>query len=282
MFLIYLHDHEVWGDEPVPAIAIGVVLAAALGVAVGFLGYAFTNHGLVVGRHVGSLPPLGDTLLLSLLVPLVAFVALQVAPILLTGRSAFGHSLDALSFAALSAAAFALGESIVLQHGAFSGAAVHHTLPARDTFIALTLGFVKPVIYAAAAALAVMRLRRAERSYASGLAEGLALVVLFHAAVVLLSSYGERGVVLTFIVSLVLASVGLVRLRAETHDALIREAETAVGIDGAAVTGQHAGSCAHCGLPLLTDSHFCLACGSAVAAMSKQHRRALVGSGATV
>lgn len=281
MFLLYLHDHEVWADEPVLAIGVGVVLAGGLGVAVGLLGYSFTDHGLTIGRAAGSLPPLDQILLLSLLVPFVAFLALQVAPILLTGRPSLGHSLDALSFAALGAAAFALGESIVLQHGAFTGAAVTHTSPARDTFIAMTLGFAKPVIYAAAAGLAVMRLRRQDRSYPTGFGEGLALVVAFDAALTLLSGYGERGVVLTFVVSLALAGIGLLRLRAEAHDALVAEAEQAVGVAGDAVTAQHAGDCAHCGLPLLTDSHFCLACGSAVAAMPKQHRRRLVGSGAT-
>lgn len=281
MFLVYLHDHEVWSDEPVLAIGVGLILSAALGVAVGFLAYSFTDHGLTIGRAAGVLPPIDKILLLSLLVPAVTFIALQVAPVLLTGRPAFGHALDALSFAALGAAAFALGESIVLQHGAFSGAAVTHTPPARDTFIALTLGFAKPVIYAAAAAISVMRLRRPQRSYPAGIAEGFALVLVYDAAVTLLSGYGERGVVLTFIVSVVLAAIGLLRLRAEAHDALVKEAELAVGTAGDAVTGQHAGTCAHCGLPLLTDSHFCLACGSAVAAMPKQHRRLLAGSGAS-
>ena len=271
MLLTYFHDHEVWADEPMTVLALCVGLAAALGVGVGFLGLAISHNGLVsTFRH--NLPSIGQLLLQCLLLPAVVFAALQVPPGLVTARPKFRHALDALTLAALSGVALALAESIVVQHGAFSRLTVYGTQAAPDAFIALTLGFAKPIVYACASAIAVMRIRRGADRYVVGLAAGFGLLAIFDTSVATLTSYGQRGTVLIFLITAAEAAVGLLLVRDEAHTALLGEAAEAAQI---APTGAHGGDCANCGLPLLERSAFCLACGTAVAAMPKQHQRTL-------
>lgn len=268
MLLTYFHDHEVWGDEPATAVALGAGLAAAIGVGLGFLADTFSNNGLLLPGH--ALPGTGQLLEECVLLPLVVTVGLQVAPTAITARPKFSHTLDALTFAALGGTAFALTESIVIQHGAFSSITVYSTDAARDAFVALTLGFLKPVVYATAAALAVMRRRSSSEQYVRGLIECFFLVAVYESAVATLSAYGQRGAVLIFLITAAAAAAGLLLVRDEAHRALLAEAEAAVGVGE---VGGHGGYCANCQLPLLRGAAFCLACGRAVAAMPKQHQR---------
>lgn len=275
VLLMYLYDHEVWTDDPLSVIAGCLGLAGALGVGVGFLTDAFSSSGAV--SLTNNLPSTGRLLGLCALLPLVTVIAVQIAPIIVTSRPRFAHTLDALTFAALGGASLALAESIVVQHGAFDSVTVHGTSSARDAFIALTLGFAKPVIYAAAGALTVMRLRRRNGGYPLGLLEGFLLVGVYDSAVATLSIYGDRGAVLTFIIAAVAAAVGLIRIRDEAHAALLDEAMKAT-ITPAAHFGGH---CAECGLPLVAGSAFCLACGTAIAAMPKPHQQHVAAYAAT-
>ena len=266
VLLLYLYDHEVWADDPLTVVAACLALAGALGVGVGFLTNAFSASGAVTLTN--NLPSTGRLLELCALLPLITLIAVQAAPAIVTSRPRFGHTLDALTFAALGGASFSLAESIVIQHGAFSSATVHNTASARDAFIAMTLGFAKPVIYGAAAAISVMRLRRRAGAYPLGLLEGFLLIGGYDSAVATLSIYGDRGAVLTFIIAAVTAAVGLIRIRDEAHSALLAEATQATVTSAA----HYGGNCAECGLPLVAGSAFCLACGTAVAAMPKPHQ----------
>lgn len=275
VLLMYLYDHEVWTDDPWTVVAACVGLAGALGVGVGFLADTFSSSGAV--SLTNNLPSTGRLLELCIVLPLVTLIVVQAAPALVTARPRFAHALDALTFAALGGASLALAESIVVQHGAFSSTTVHNTSSARDAFIALTLGFAKPVIYGAAAAITVMRLRRRTSAYPLGLLEGFLLIGVYDSAVATLAIYGDRGVVLTFIIAVVTAAVGLIRIRDEAHAALLDEA-TAVTV---APAGHYGGNCAECGLPLVAGSAFCLACGTAVAAMPKPHQEHVKSYAAT-
>jgi hypothetical protein len=271
MLLTYFHDHEVWSDEPVLAIAVSVVLAAALGVGLGFIAIAFSGKDLGFRFH-DSLPSTGRLLEESLLLPAIALVVLLIAPAVMTARPKFGHTLDALTFAALAGVALAFAESIVVQHGAFSTTTIHGTDATSDAFVALTLGFAKPIVYATASALVIMRRRSGVKPLAGGILRGFLLVAIYDASVATLTTYGERGTVLIFLIAAVLASVGLLLVRDDVHRALLSEAEDAAGISQ---PGGYGGLCANCQLPLLQGASFCLACGTAVAAMPKQHQRSL-------
>jgi hypothetical protein len=270
MLLTYFHDHEIWSDEPLLSIVVCVGVAAGLGVALGFAATAFKGKDLIIGFR-DALPSTGTLLEECLLLPALALVALLIAPAIMLSRQKFGHVLDALTFAALAGVALALAESIVVQRGSFSSLTVHNTNAAADAFISLTLGFVKPIIYATAGALVVMRLR-SPAPLAGGILKAFLLIGGYDASVATLTTYGERGVVLTFLIAAGLASVGLLFVRNDVHNALLTEAENAAQITE---PGGYGGLCANCELPLLEGASFCLACGNAVAATPKQHRHTL-------
>lgn len=297
--LIYLYDHDVAADESASLILLGVGLAAALGVGLGFLNQSFDSGGLVLGLNDGE-PAISQLLVECLALPAVALGLLQLVPLLLTLRPGLRHALDALTISAISGTVVALGESIVVQHGAFLSITVYGTDAARDAFVALSLGFAKPLVYATASAVALIRLRRPGNpwgAYLVGLVEAFLLVGAYDSALATLAPYGQRGVVLTFLVAAALASLGLLRVRNEVHLALLLEAEIESGVfaRGSSAGGsapQHAaqngpttalhapvvGACAKCGLPLLQGAAFCVACGAAVAAMPKPYRRRLAAS----
>jgi hypothetical protein len=150
----------------------------------------------------------------------VAFVAVLVVPLLVTARAAFRHPMDVVVTCALSGAALSLGLSVVVQHGAFTHLQATAGDPVSVAFIALTLGFLQPVILATAAAVAVLGLRSPGVNPAVGVIEGLVLVVLYELATTLLQPYGTRGIVLTTFAAFVLAWAGLLATRTALHTAV--------------------------------------------------------------
>lgn len=272
LLLLYQHDHDVWEGEPIVAVGLGVIVAGGLGVAIGLLSNSLNTlqtFGLFVTR---SLPSAGSILATGVLVPLLVFAALMVVTGLLVARPSFSHSVDCVNFGAGAAAALALAESLTVQHGAFS-LALSSTNPATDAFIALTLGFAKPVIYAGAAALPWLAKQRHGWSprLIRGAIAGLLLVVAYHLAATLLAPYGSRGVVLTFLIAVFIACVSVLLLRTSLHSALLDEANATVLAGGTPRRRTAAGTpCAHCGLIILEDASFCVACGTAVATFPKQ------------
>ena len=268
VLLIYVHDHGMWRDEPLTVIVGGFLLSLGLGVGVGLFEQQFAPSVLFASPRQ-QLPAIGDILTLGVVLPVVAFLALLIAPTLVTARPRFRHPIDAVNMASLTGAALSFGVSVVVQRGAFSVAVADSGDPARTAFIAVTLGFLQPIIFATAAAVAVMRLRRAGADLAIGLAQGLALVLLYELATTLLGPYGSRGVVLTTLVALVLAGAGLLAVREELHNGLLAEAQAALGTEGGLSRAATAGQvCAHCGAGLSTGAAFCQACGTATATLA--------------
>ncbi len=277
--LTYVHDHDMWHDEPVTVIGVAFGLSLALGVGVGLLEDQFTKPVLLAGPN-HRMPTLAPILELGLLIPVVAFVALLIAALLTTARSAFRHPVDAVVICALSGAALSLGLSVVVQHGAFTYPVTLAGVPAQGAFsgltispthvafIALTLGFLQPIIFATAAAMAVVPLRGTGLNTALGLAKGLVLVVLYELATVLLTPYGSRGIVLTTLAALALAAAGLLGTRDTLHTALLAEAQAALGGDRALHRAPDVQQvCAHCGAAIGAGAAFCQACGTATAAL---------------
>jgi hypothetical protein len=138
----------------------------------------------------------------------------------------------------LSGAALSLGLSVVVQHGAFTHVQVTAGDPAHVACIALTLGFLQPIVLATAATVGVLGLRRLGVSPVRGVIEGLLLVVAYELATTVLHPYGTRGIVLTALAAFVLAAAGLVAARNALHAALL--ADTGADAQGAeAPHGEH-------------------------------------------
>jgi hypothetical protein len=141
--------------------------------------------------------------------------------------------------------------------------------PAHVAFIALTLGFLQPIIFATATAIAIIRLREPNTNKPAGIAIGLAIVVVYELAATLLAPYGTKGIVVTTFVALLLAGAGLVGTRQELHNALIAEATLALEGGQVARAADVDQVCAHCGAELSEGAAFCTACGTASATLAR-------------
>ena len=223
--LVYIHDHRLWHDEPLTVIVVAFGLPLLLGVGVGLLETHFVKL-VGVGSTGYQLPPVPRILELGVLVPVAAFVAVVIAPLVVSARSAFRHPMDVVMACSLSGAALSLGLSVVIQHGAFTHVQATGGDPAHVAFISLTLGFLQPIVLATAATVAVLGLRGLGVSPVIGVIEGLALVVAYELATTLLQPYGTRGIVLTALAAFLLAGAGLAEARNGLHAALLADPGT--------------------------------------------------------
>jgi hypothetical protein len=240
--LVYIHDHRLWHDEPITLIVVAFGLSLLFGVGVGLLETHFIK--LVGAGSTGyHLPPVPRILELGVLVPVAAFVAVVIAALLVSARPAFRHPLDVVVAGSLGGAALSLGLSVVVQHGAFTHVQATAGDPAHVAFIALTLGFLQPIVLATAATVGVLGLRRLGVNPVTGVIEGLVLVVAYELATTLLQPYGTRGIVLTALVTFVLAGAGLAAARNGLHEALLADtgADTDVKAAGDVEHRLHAG-----------------------------------------
>ena len=266
--LAYVHDHGLWRGNARSMVALALLVSLALGVAVGLLQRLFALF-TVLYSPTPRLPAVSTVLELGVLLPVVVFVATLITPVIVTTRPGFRHPVDAVVMCTLSGAALSLGLSIVVQLGAFT--AVTYGEPTQVAFIALTLGFVQPIIFGTATACALMPLRGAHTNTAVGLLKGLALVVVYELGTTLLTPCGTRGIVLTAALAVLVAAAGLTMTRADLHAALLAEAghalETGATPPRAAVADRN---CPQCHAAIAAGAVFCQACGAATAALGHQ------------
>ena len=158
--LVYIHDHRLWHDEPVTVIVVSLGLALLLGVGVGLLEtYLVGPLADLRGDRVSAAADGADCA--------VGCVGAgggvggggdrPAAGQCAVGVFASDGCGDGCS---LSGAALSLGLSLVVQHGAFSHVQATSGDPAHVAFIALTLGFLQPIVLATAAMVAVLGIRR--------------------------------------------------------------------------------------------------------------------------
>ncbi len=264
--LTYIHDHNVWRGDPVSVVGVALLLALVLGVVVGELQRLFAEPALLLTQP-SRLPSLTTILELGVLLPVVGFVALLIAPVVVTTRPGFRHPIDALVMCTLSGAALSLGFSVVVQIGAFTQ--VIHGDPTQVAFIALTLGFLQPIIFGTAAAVAMTALRGASANTAAGLVKGVLLVVIYELGTTVLTPYGTRGLVLTFVLAALVAAAGLIMTRAALHTALLAEAQQALSADKPLARAPDTDRiCGQCHAAIAAGAAFCQACGTATAALA--------------
>lgn len=227
--LVYIHDHRLWRYEPTTIIVVAFGLSLLLGVGVGLLEVHFL-HFVVLASTKYHLPPITRIVQVGLVLPVVAFVAALIAPLVVSARSAFRHPMDVVVACTLSGVALSLGLSLVVEHGAFAHVQAASGDPAHVAFIALTLGFIQPIVLATAATVGVLGLRRLGVNPGFGVLEGLGLVVAYELATTLLQPYGTRGLVLTALAAFILAGTGLVLARNGLHAALTADTDAGSGL----------------------------------------------------
>jgi hypothetical protein len=214
----------------------------------------------------------------------------QVGPTLLAARPAFDDLIDGLTFGVASGATFAAAETFVLNRHLFDGfGAIDNPDAALWAALVLSAAIVKPVVYGAAAGLAVAAFSgvgegpgRSGPRHWRGVIESIVIlaVYLLGLEVAQTLAEGTAGAVVGLLWGAVVAAAVLVRIRYVLHVAILEsslEAAARGAVPGIANRG--IGWCPACEMPLLDSASFCSACGTAVRASSKTDRRALSTTG---
>jgi hypothetical protein len=262
---LYLHDVNVYEDEPYRVIAFTLVWGAVCGVGIALLAHALEPGGVdrLATGHTGT------AWVTVVLLPILEFVLAIAGPVLfLLPRRRFSDVLDGVTFGAASAAALSATVVIVngyqeFSHGLAPGGAV---LP--WVWRLLTLRLALPILAMAATGAACgalwLRYRGPEQDReALGPLGHPAVAFALRAAMLIAAAAGQRwlpvGAWLATL--LVLDAIALVWLRLMLQLGLREEsAELEIGPDV---------RCPNCGS--FTPNHtFCAECGVALRALPKR------------
>jgi hypothetical protein len=283
LYVVYLYDAQAWEDRPLAVIGGCMLLTGVLALLA----------TLVWREALDPVPLLSaleqqfrgkDLVVLGLLAPVLGLLLTQVGVLLLASRPRFDDYLDGFTFGFVSGATYAAVETIVENRDViFSGGFRSDDV---DTGVWLSVvvvaALVKPLVYGLAAGLAGAAFSgfragpgRLSGRYLATLAEALVAVVALRAGLYLVGLVeGTAGVVLGLLWGLVVAAVLVLRGRAILHNA-----EMAAAVDVVQTGGEHQfqtrdlGYCAHCSMPLLDSSGFCVSCGTSTRALPKPLRR---------
>jgi ribosomal protein L32 len=262
---LYLHDVDVYEEEPALVIAFTLAWGAASGVVIALLGHALSASELAQAATGQK----ASEWITVVLLPILELVLAVAGPALfLLPHRRFNDVLDGVTFGAATAAALSATEVIVsgyklFEHGLDPGGAVVPWL-----WRLLTIRLALPILAMAATGAACgalwLRYRAPERDRNALGALGHPIPALgLRAALLVAAAAGQRWLPVGawFATLLVLDAIALVWLRLMLQLGLREEAaERAIGPD---VT------CPNCGRQ--TPQHaFCAECGVALRALPKQ------------
>lgn len=283
VFTIYLYDVNEWEDQPVPVVLGCIVSSGLLGaVAIWALRTGLLDTGERVGFG-GSTFDLRTVVILGVLAPLLALVLSLVGPLWLASRPRFDDMIDALTFGAVSGAAFAAGETLMIHRQVFNGDSVRRGDAELWMSIIANAAIVKPVVYGAAVAIALAGFSGIGagyegfgRRFARSLAIAAVGVVAYGTGVAVLGELDVDpviGAALGLAWGVVVAAALVVVLRTQLHLGILEAAlESAQGRPDRheAIAGAE---CGECDMPLAPLALFCSACGTSARATSKPRQR---------
>jgi ribosomal protein L32/RsiW-degrading membrane proteinase PrsW (M82 family) len=261
---LYLHDVNVYEDEPLLVIAFTLAWGAASGVALALLAHAIAPQG--IDQLASGQEP--SALLTVLLLPALELILAVAGPALvLLPHRRYNDVLDGVTFGAATAAALSATEVIVYGYRIFE----HGLAPGGDVlpwiWRLLTIRLALPILAMAATGAACgalwLRFRAPEKDRnALGLLGHPVSALVLRGALLVAAAAGQRWLPVGawFAMLLVLDALALVWLRLMLQLGL-REESAELEI-GAAV------SCPNCGQP--TPRHtFCMNCGISLRALPK-------------
>lgn len=283
VYVVYLYDVNEWEDQPWPVVLGTMVLSSLLAVV-----FTIVWHDHLLDTGAGALAR-GDgvdtqaLVVLGLVVPVGVWLLAQLGPLWLASRPRFDDLIDGLTFGVASGAVFAAAETIVANWAVITQGPLRVEDPDAALWITLlfTAAVVKPVVYGSAIGIAGAGFSGLgpaydgfTKGYARAAVEALVLLVAYGTGVYVCGLVdGSAGAVLGLLWALLVAGLGLMRLRSLLHDALLEAALEAAAVDeGTVVATSSDAYCPTCEMPLIPSASFCVACGTAVRAGSKRSR----------
>jgi hypothetical protein len=293
VYIVYLHDHGV-GQTSSGALLGMVMITAILGVLVSlvfFRGVFDAQFGRLItasasGHGLADFP-IGPFFLFSLVLPIVAMLAMNVGPIWLVRRPELDDMIDGLTFGVMAGTVYAGAESVVAFWPVFTAPSIR-TNQGLAVWIPVILGLmiVKALLYGLSAGIAVAAFSgRGDgydglgARYAAQFFTGVAALVAYWAGVRLFA-YADNGQWFALLWGVAVVIVLGLYARRTLHDAVLERAVDDVNAarrPRAAVSG--GGSCPECGASLEPDALFCSGCGQSVRAASELARRELRAPG---
>ncbi|MGH9136608.1 MAG: hypothetical protein ACRD0G_06110 [Acidimicrobiales bacterium] len=293
VFTIYLYDVNEWEDQPVPVVlaclvASGVLGAGAIWILQRWLLDASDRVGF--GDRLGfgdSGSDVRDVVVLGVVAPLLALILSLAGPLWLAARPRFDDMIDGLTFGAMSGAAYAAGETLMMHRDVFGTDSVRRGGAELWVSIIGNAAIAKPIVYGAAVAIAAAAFSGIGpgyegfgRRYAKGLAIAVVGVVAYDTGVAVLGNLDvdqDIAAALGLGWGVVVAAVLVVVLRTQLHLGILEAAlESARGRPSRhEATGE--AHCGECEMFLAPLALFCSACGMSVRATSKPRQRFNVG-----
>jgi hypothetical protein len=287
-YLVYVYDVNLWEEAPA-AVVIGVFLAtgalAAL-VSMFFFRWVFEEEfGSFAGGSRGDIGglDLGALLLFAVLLPVIAEIAKNLFAVLLATRPAFDDMIDGLTFGIAAGTAYAAAETLVVYSSVFT-ADEFRTEEGIGTWLVVVLNVmvVKSLIYGTATGIAVASFSGKGAGYDGFKGRyfaGFGLAVAANIAYwlgVRLMTYLPFGNGLGLLWGFVILAFLVIRIRQMLQAALLEAAvEAAVKGEGSTRSVVTESYCPECENLLMTDSSFCMVCGTSVRSSSRQARRTM-------
>ncbi len=284
VFTIYLYDANEWEDQPVPVVLGCLVLSGALGAGAIWLIERWllgADERIGLGAAIDGGVQTRTVLAYGVVAPLAAVVLALAGPLFLAARPRFDDMIDGLTFGAVSGAAYAAGETLVMHRG------VLDTRPGQRGDVATWLSVVanaaavKPVVYGTALAIAAAAFSGIGagyegfgRRFAKGLGIAVTAMVCYSLGVNLLDQWFDPtpAAVAGLVWGLLIAGALIVILRTQLHLGLLEAAlESARGAPNRHEVTATA-RCGRCEMYLAPLALFCSACGASVRATTKTRR----------
>lgn len=287
VYIVYLYDVNMWKDAPLPVTGMAFVLTAALG---GCFVAAVRSLLPSATSFSGGIDLVG-MLAAVVLIPVVGELLRQIGPLFLASRPRFDDLMDGVTFGIISGVAYATADTLVRHWPLLTGGFVENGDVGLWIFLVILEGFVKPLLIGTATGIACAEFAGLGQGYdgfslrwARGLGEAILANVLYNLGIVLSAAFiSDRAVTLAIqlIVGLVVLGILVLRMRGILHVGLMEaalEASAREGVGVASGVGDQGelGFCPRCEMPLLEQSTFCSACGTAVHEAGRRVSRPVV------
>jgi hypothetical protein len=300
-YLVYIYDVNLWEDAPAAVVALLFIFTGLLSLLISLVFFEWVFDAEFAQLQLGATGradvgvALGPLLIFAVLLPIVAELAKNIGPVILASRPQFDDMIDGLTFGVAAGTAYAAFETVVVYSSVFTAEDFRVTSGiASWMIVVLNVMVVKSLIYGTATGIAVASFSGKGEGYDGftpayfanfGLAVGANVAYWLGVRLMAYLPFGNAlGLIWGFAILAALVVKIRMMLQAALLEAAVEAAAKGDGSDDKRSTFVET-YCPECETLLLTNSSFCIVCGTSVRSSSRQARAAMglgsAGSGST-